>query len=96
MQTTDLIQAIRSDIESDLEKSILKKLESTLTQMLYANIFTVKETASYLKLSPDTVRKMMKSNEIEYFEQRGQFYCRQTDLDKYVSSKIVQRKESSV
>ncbi|KQY87052.1 hypothetical protein ASD24_26610 [Paenibacillus sp. Root52] len=94
MQTTDLIQALRSDIESDLEKSILKKLEPTINQMLYANIFTVKETASYLKLSTDTVRKMMKSNELDYFEQRGQFYCRQTDLDRYVASKIVKRKEA--
>lgn len=94
MQTTDLIQALRSDIQSDLEQSIIKKLEPTITQMLYANIFTVKETAAYLKLSADTVRKMMKNNELDYFEQRGQFYCRQTDLDRYIASKIVKRKDA--
>ncbi|OPG98649.1 hypothetical protein B2I21_09935 [Chryseobacterium mucoviscidosis] len=94
MQTADLIQALRSDIETDLEESILKKLEPAIAQMLYANIFTVKETAAYLKLSPDTVRKMMKGNEIDYFEQRGQFYCRQTDLNRYVASKIIKKKEA--
>lgn len=92
MHTTDFIQAIRADIENGLEEKVMKKLEPVITQMLYANIFTVKETAKYLKLSQDTIRKMMKENEIDYFVQRGQFYCRQTDLDRYISLKIVKRK----
>ncbi|MET1173755.1 hypothetical protein [Paenibacillus amylolyticus] len=31
-------------------------------------------------------------DEIDYFVQRGQFFCRQIDLDQYVKLKMIRRK----
>lgn len=88
-ETIDLIEAIRNDIESNLEEKILQKLESTITKTLYANIFTVKEAAKYLKVSTQTIRNKAKCNQLTYFKQRGQYYFRQQDLEHYIEGRLV-------
>lgn len=94
MQTNDFLQVIRSDIETGLEEKIIQKLEPIITQMLYANIFTVKETAKYLKIGTESVRQMARRGEITHFMQRGQYYFRQTDLDDYVQKRIIKAERS--
>lgn len=91
--TVDFIEAIRSDIKRELREEILGELQPEIERRLYANIFTFKEAAQYLKVSISTLRRMVKDREVPHFMQRGNVYFRQTDLNKWIERRMV-RKEA--
>ncbi|MEK3735481.1 helix-turn-helix domain-containing protein [Paenibacillus sp. FSL M8-0334] len=91
MTTTDLIEALRADIASDLKAQILAELEPEIKRRLYSNIFDIKEAALYLKLSESTLRRMVRDGEVPYFKQRGNIYFRQIDLDKHIENRIIRK-----
>lgn len=95
MNTTDLIEALRSDIKEGLRKEILAELQPVIQRQLHANIFPVDDAAKYLKVGETTLRRMVKENEVPYFKQRGNYYFRQIDLDKHIASIVKQPKRKA-
>ncbi|MGG1878239.1 helix-turn-helix domain-containing protein [Paenibacillus cisolokensis] len=91
MTTADLIEALRADIASDLKAQILAELEPEIKRRLYSNIFDIEEAAKYLKVSVQTLRRMVHGAEIPYFRQRGRIYFRQMDLDKHIENRIIRK-----
>lgn len=87
MTTTDLIEAIRSDIREGLREELLAELQPEIERRLYSNIFDVKELCQYLKVSDRTIRRMIKEDGLPHFMQRGQFYFRQESVDRWISKR---------
>lgn len=83
MTTSDLIEAIRSDIKQELREEILAELKPEIERRLYANVFDFEEARKYLKVSESTLRRMTRDHEVPFFRQRGNLYFRQIDLDKH-------------
>lgn len=92
MQTSDLIEAIRSDIKQGLREEILAELQPEINSQLYANVFDFSEALRYLKVSDSTLRRMVKLNEVPFFRQRGNLYFRQIDLSRHISDLVKKEK----
>ncbi|MEK3875180.1 helix-turn-helix domain-containing protein [Paenibacillus sp. FSL M7-0420] len=86
-KTLDLIEALRADIKQGLREEILAELQPEIQRQLRANIFDLREAAAYLKVSTQTVRRMIKGDGIPHFRLRGQIYLRQIALNGWVKRK---------
>lgn len=86
MQTSDLIRALRQDIEMDLREKLLSELLPIIEVKLYDNTFSIKEAAKYLKISESTLRKMVDAKEVPNYRLRGQIFFRQTSLEQWLSN----------
>ncbi|RAU92485.1 helix-turn-helix domain-containing protein [Paenibacillus sp. YN15] len=95
MNTVNLIEALKSDISSGLEKSLIEKLTPIIKQKLYANVFDLKEAAQYLKVSESTLRRMIAEKEIPFFRIRGQLFFRQADIDCWIEAQVVENSKVS-
>jgi len=91
LNTSDFLEAIRMDIKRELRQEILSELQPEIERRIYANIFTFKEAAQYLKVSISTLRRMVAANEIPHFKQRENVYFRQIDLDRSIENRLVGR-----
>lgn len=88
MNTSDLIEALRVDIQSHLEQRLMENLKPLIERKLYSNVFDVKEAAKYLAVSEATVRRMVADKAIPHFRQRGQIFFRQRDIEKWIDSLV--------
>lgn len=88
LDTSTFIEAIRSDIESNLFNQLIERLQPEIERRLYANIFDVAEASRYLKISTATLRRLVKDGEIPFYRLRGQIFFRQIDLDKHIENLI--------
>ncbi|MRN51957.1 helix-turn-helix domain-containing protein [Paenibacillus monticola] len=93
MNTVDLITAIREDIKLNLREEVLAELQPEIQRQLRANIFDMSDACQYLKISDSTLRKMVKTDEVPYFRQRGQIFFRQISLDGWAASLEKSNKE---
>lgn len=94
MTTADLLESIRADIKRDLRDEILAELKPVIQRQLYSNVFKLGEAAKYLKVSQSTLRRMIADNSIPYFMQRGNYYFRQSDLDRHIAALVMCNKRS--
>lgn len=85
MQTSDLITALRQDIETNMREKLLSEILPIIEEKLYSNTFTIKESAKYLRVSESTLRKLVDNHEIPHFRLRGQIFFRQTSLDQWIA-----------
>ncbi|NQX45310.1 helix-turn-helix domain-containing protein [Paenibacillus tritici] len=85
MTTTDLIEAIRADIKQGLREELLAELQPEIQRQLRSNIFDLKEAAEYLKVSTQTVQRLIKGDGLPYFRQRKQLFFRQIALDGWIA-----------
>ena len=53
-----------------------------------SEIFTISETAEYLKISDQTLRRMIREKEIKSFKARGQYLIRQMDIDQWIRKQL--------
>ncbi|WP_199615505.1 helix-turn-helix domain-containing protein [Paenibacillus alkalitolerans] len=90
MSTTDLIQALRAEIAEGLEKQLLDRLTPIIEKRLYGNIFDIKEATKYLGVSESTLRRMVADREVPFFVQRGQYFFRQTDIDRWIDRQVAE------
>lgn len=88
MSTYDLIQALRAEIAEGLEQKLLDRLTPIIEQRLYGNVFDIKEAVKYLSVSESTLRRMVADREVPYFMQRGQYFFRQTDIDRWIDRQV--------
>jgi excisionase family DNA binding protein len=47
-------------------------------------VLTVEEVAAQLRVSPQTVRKLIEDGDLKAFKVRGQWRVKQSDLDDYI------------
>lgn len=87
MSTTELIEAIRTDIRQQLKEEILTELQPEIERMLYNNIFDFNEACRFLKVSDSTLRRMVRDEAVPFFKQRGNLYFRQVALHEWILRK---------
>lgn len=88
MSTTDFIEVLRQDVKRELREEIMKELTPLIEQKLYGNVFDISEASKYLKVSTQTIRRLIVSKEIPWFKQGGQLFFRQIDIDICISKKV--------
>lgn len=77
------------------EGDLLKKLAEMLAQEQAKaaappepQILDVKEAAAYLRVSPWTIRDMLRTNSITFFRVRSRIFFRRDDLDQWIASQL--------
>ncbi|MCL6456981.1 MAG: helix-turn-helix domain-containing protein [Gorillibacterium sp.] len=90
MNTSDLLESIRSDIKRALREELLADLKPEIEKRLYRNVFSLKEASAYLHISESTLRRMIETQEIPFFRLRGQLFFRQSDLDTHIDLLVSQ------
>jgi excisionase family DNA binding protein len=88
LTTTEFIELLRKDISNDLEQKLLDRLVPLIEQKLSGNVFDFKQATEYLNLSESTLRRMVSDKEVPFFKQRGQFFFRQNDLDRWIDEQV--------
>ncbi|MNC12462.1 Helix-turn-helix domain protein [compost metagenome] len=84
-KTVDIIEAIRADIKQELREELLAELQPEIQRQLRANIFDLREAATYLKVSTRTVQRMINTDGLPHFRQRKQLFFRQIALDRWIA-----------
>lgn len=82
-------------VSGQSEGDLLKQLAEMLAQEQAKaaappepDILDVKETAAYLRVSPWTIRDMVRTNSITFFRVRSRIFFRRDDLDQWIASQI--------
>lgn len=58
----------------------------------YGDVLTLQEAAELLQLSPQTVKKLMRSNKLEYFRIGGRYRVTKEAIQEFISSMTSQEK----
>lgn len=67
-------------------------MESQKLKIPYREFLTVCETAAILAITPTTVRKVIKSGELEAFTVHGRYRIPIRKLDDFISRNMIQKK----
>jgi len=79
---------MRSGIVAELEQRLLDRLEPIIRQELLARHMSVLDTANYLHVSDQTIRRLIRDGDLPSFRVRGQIFVRQMDVDTWIESQI--------
>lgn len=84
----EAMQEMKSDLLTELEQRIWDRLEPRIRQELRARHMSIADTAEYLHVSEQTIRRMVRDKEIPSFRIRNQIFVRQMDIDVWVDEQI--------
>ncbi|MCF8566873.1 helix-turn-helix domain-containing protein [Alicyclobacillus tolerans] len=82
------MQEMKLEVIDDLEQRIWARLEPRIQQELRARHMSIADTAEYLHVSEQTVRRMVRDREIPSFRVRNQILVRQMDVDEWIQKQI--------
>jgi excisionase family DNA binding protein len=82
----------KAQILSELEKRLWERLEPRIEQELFARYLSIADTARYLKVSEQTVRRLIREKTVPSFRVRNQIFLRQIDIDQWIQTQINERR----
>ena len=88
METAKALEFAVQSLTGEIEERVWARLEPRIKQELYARHMTVVETAEYLHVSAQTVRRLVRDHQIPYFRVRSQILVRQIDIDRWVEKQV--------
>ena len=82
------MQEMQSKILEDLERQVWKRLEPRIQQELLTRHMSISDTAKYLHVSVQTIRRLIRDKTGPSFRIRNQIFIRQMDVDIWIENQI--------
>jgi excisionase family DNA binding protein len=76
------------EILEELEVRIWERLEPRIQQELLSRIMSIIQTAEYLHVSEQTIRRLIREKEIPSFKVRHQIFIRLMDVDSWIEKQL--------
>ena len=82
------LNEMQTSITVELEQRLWTRLEPRIQEALRARHLSIADTAQYLHVSEQTVRRLVRDKEIPFFRVRSQIFLRQTDVDTWIEQHL--------
>lgn len=86
----EALEEFKQQIIDEVERRVWTRLEPRIQQELHARHMSVAQTADYLHVSEQTVRRMVRDRELPSFRVRNQILIRQMDVDAWIERQVTE------
>lgn len=84
--TSDLVEAIKSEVSEDVFARIWDKAEPLILKRLHNNSFNLRGAAKYVGASEEHMRSLCRKRLIRFYKVGNEYRLRQTVLDEWMQS----------